>query len=296
LQAFFKENPACRMLCIKVKYFLNMKILYCVVAMLLAMAGVLGSACAYTAMDGLSLASQGQWEEAERVFSGILEKNKKDNTASSAQGLLQDIKEGRVSPEYGKVLFAALVFVQKGAFDEALGALQRAIEIQPEYPKAYNIMGMVYSGKGDLPKAVEMFRQAVAKDGQYGKAYYNLGVALQAQGNIDEAIEQLKKAAQRDPSPFDAYLGIGTLYASREEYAQALPYLEKAFSLNAQNAAVCYQLGMVHFMADNYVKSREFFTKARQLFEAQDNTDGVQAVDKYLQKFLELEKRWRSGK
>ncbi len=45
--------------------------------------------------------------------------------------------------------------------DKAVGAFQRALEIDPAYPNAYYNLGLIYEGRQDWANARDMFKKAL---------------------------------------------------------------------------------------------------------------------------------------
>jgi tetratricopeptide (TPR) repeat protein len=145
-----------------------------------------------------------------------------------------------------------------GENEKAVGHLQKAIEIDPEYIEAYNNLGTRYVIAGQLEKAVAAFRKGLALDpsaamiesnlaialinlkefagaeeaarrsvdlnGTDVKGRYVLGIALYAQGKYTpEAVEQLRRAEERFPN---AGLALAAILATTGKIDQARHKLE----------------------------------------------------------------------
>jgi hypothetical protein len=67
---------------------------------------------------------------------------------------------------------------RQGRFDEALAAAQRAIELRPDYPDAFNNLGMVFLSMHRLDEACGAFRRALALKPDFVLAEFNLGTTL----------------------------------------------------------------------------------------------------------------------
>ena len=87
---------------------------------------------------------------------------------------------------------------------EALGHLNKAIEINPNYIDGYYMMGNVYYMQGLYAKAVEAYEICLSINENYNKALPNLAIALKEAAkaninnktNIDDAIRMLNKSYQ----------------------------------------------------------------------------------------------------
>ena len=66
---------------------------------------------------------------------------------------------------------------QKGDFDRAIEDFNKAIDLKPDYAKAYYNRGIAYGDKGDFDRAIEDFNKAIDLNPDYAKAYYSRGIA-----------------------------------------------------------------------------------------------------------------------
>ena len=92
--------------------------------------------------------------------------------------------------------------------------LHKAIELDPQYAKAYNNRFARYD-QGDLDAAIQDYDKAIELDPQFALAYYNRGVARSDQGDLDAAIQDYDKAIELDPQFAWAYYNRGPLATPR---------------------------------------------------------------------------------
>ena len=78
---------------------------------------------------------------------------------------------------------------QVGKLDEAVFALQKAINIKPDFANGYNNMGNALKDQGKLDKAIEAYNTALSIKPDYAEVYNNMGNALKDQGKLDKATE-----------------------------------------------------------------------------------------------------------
>lgn len=80
------------------------------------------------------------------------------------QQALNDIERAvRLAPDQADLRAEeASLNYRVGLFDQAIAAAKAAIEIAPEYPDAYRILGVAYREKGDTTKAREALQRAVS--------------------------------------------------------------------------------------------------------------------------------------
>src|SRR4051812_25117005 len=116
--------------------------------------------------------------------------------------------------------------VQRGDTRGADASARRALEIDPQSPEAYNLLGYVAALEGETSDAIESYRQAIALDETYLEAMLNAAeVYIHPLGEFDEAIEMCDQAlelAETDDEvvdalllKFDALLGKGETEGAR---------------------------------------------------------------------------------
>lgn len=57
-----------------------------------------------------------------------------------------------------------LAYLEMGRYDESLAALTRAVEVAPNYPKSYQLIGRVHMAKGQYGEATKYLRKAQELD------------------------------------------------------------------------------------------------------------------------------------
>jgi tetratricopeptide (TPR) repeat protein/glycosyltransferase involved in cell wall biosynthesis len=184
------------------------------------------------------------------------------------QSYHQVLAEETDNPE---VLYGLAVLAQQnGKLQLAEEFLKTAVELQPDYVKAWFCLGNLHLAQEIFPQAVIAYRQALALRPDSLPIYNNLGYALQQQGLFDEAINYYEKALELKPNFIEAEANLGNaLYAqgklSREQklyYAQlnnklgvarkkagdlqtAATYYKQAIALQPDLADAHYNLGVV---------------------------------------------------
>ena len=81
-----------------------------------------------------------------------------------------------------------------GDNDRAIGDFDKAIELDPQFAKAYNNRGNAYYRKGD-------YDQAIVIDPKYADAYTVRGAAYYFLGDSDHAIVDLERALELGLGP-----------------------------------------------------------------------------------------------
>ena len=82
---------------------------------------------------------------------------------------------------------------EAGQYEQAIVEFDKAIELDPNYPKVYANRGLAYSSLGEYDKAIADYSKAIELDSNYAKAYYNRGLAYKSQGREAEAIADFQR-------------------------------------------------------------------------------------------------------
>lgn len=98
-------------------------------------------------------------------------------------------------------------------FEEAVGELRRAIELQPEDAEVLNYLGYSFADRGEnLEEALDLVRRAIEIDPWNGAFLDSLGWAYFRMGEVDKAREPLEKAAREYPRDPTVLEHLGDLY------------------------------------------------------------------------------------
>lgn len=76
-----------------------------------------------------------------------------------------------------------LQYLKRGRANDAVDALRRARDLEPDNPVAWNNLGVALAGSGRLEEARQAYERAIALRGEYPKAYENLAAVLLALGD-----------------------------------------------------------------------------------------------------------------
>jgi Tfp pilus assembly protein PilF len=69
---------------------------------------------------------------------------------------------------------------------------EKAIELDPNYAKAYHLRGLAFEKTGDIEAAIRDFDRAIEINPEYGAAYYSRATAHSKLGHVEEAAEDVQ--------------------------------------------------------------------------------------------------------
>jgi tetratricopeptide (TPR) repeat protein len=146
---------------------------------------------------------------------------------------------------------------KKAKITEAIGHLQKALEIHPTFKNPYLLMGNGYFYLEDFDKALDSYNKGLKLDPNFKDIKTNLGLVYreggktigQKQGNLPKSIEFLSKAVEIDPTDVAAMSYLGTAYGMSNQPQKLIDVLTRALAIrfdkqDAINISVAYrQLG-----------------------------------------------------
>ncbi len=167
-------------------------------------------------MDADASEPQGKWDQAEKDYRKILEKN----------------------PRYPGIHFrlARLILSRPNPpsdfAEQAKKELLQELEIDPANAGAEYVLGELARQAQDLPGAVQHFSKATELDPNFSDAYLGLGMTLLAEKKYPDAIAPLEKAVKLQPANPAGHYSLATAYARTGRREDA----EREFALQQKTA------------------------------------------------------------
>lgn len=123
-------------------------------------------------------------------------------------------------------------YYTKRDYKKAIEALQKALELNPDYANAWAWLAAVYNDFGNSDKAIAYNEKAIALDPNNALAWNNVGVSYSYRGNEKKAIEYYEKARELDPKLMYPWSNLGRIYASNGDFDKAIEYCRQAIESN----------------------------------------------------------------
>jgi len=99
--------------------------------------------------------------------------------------------------------------------EEAISSYERALELQPEHPRAPMGIAAVKRALGELEEAEQRYRTSLERDPTLIEAWTGLQATLLQAGRIGEAQSEARRFLQAAPSAPEPYIAIATLERDR---------------------------------------------------------------------------------
>lgn len=124
-----------------------------------------------------------------------------------------------------------------GQHQDALYAINKAIELDPQYAHAYSFRGALYYNLGgNEQQAINDYNKAIELDPQDARGYGNRGVFYDKLGNYKQAIKDYSIAIKLNPQLAKAYYYRGVSYHNLGNYQQAIKDYKIAARLGNKGA------------------------------------------------------------
>ena len=180
--------------------------------------------------QAVALTSQGKLADAEAIYKDLIAKG---------------------SANYAVFGNLAALCGMQGRFEELIDLLNKAIELNPDYPEAHNNLGIALQKRGDLNEAILSFNRALKLKKNFPEAYNNLGIAHQEQGELNKAITSFHKAIKLRPGYAEAHYNLGNTFKDKEDLDSAINCYTTAIKLKPNYADAHNNLGVVLQMNGN---------------------------------------------
>jgi tetratricopeptide (TPR) repeat protein len=122
----------------------------------------------------------------------------------------------------------------KGDFAGAISDYNKAIEIKPNYAKAYGNRGNAKRSKGDMDGSLADLNKAIEIQPDYTVAYYNRASTKEAKGDKAGAMADFNKTIQLQPDFAAGYAGRAGLKQANGDYDGAIADFTKAIYLSTK--------------------------------------------------------------
>jgi tetratricopeptide (TPR) repeat protein len=104
---------------------------------------------------------------------------------------------------------------RRGQIDSAIGHLQKAVRIHPQFAAAHNGLGVKYMILRDFARAAESFAEALRLRPGGQEPLGNLAMALHGLGRYDEAESLVRRAIAVDPRSVRARYGLALVLIAK---------------------------------------------------------------------------------
>jgi len=155
--------------------------------------------------------------------------------------------------------------IDKSYWDEARKDLEKAIELDPQFARAYHALSIALGQSGNLlasrealTKAKELSARAPEKDRLYIEATW----ASRSEGDSEKRLRILQEIAAKYPKEKDIHLTLIAYYEAHGMFPQAIAEAEKGLTLDPKWSLMLEYLGYVYRNSGDPAKGEEILKQA----------------------------------
>jgi tetratricopeptide (TPR) repeat protein len=149
----------------------------------------------------------------------------------------------------------------QGAYAEAAGLFEEALEIDPSHAEALNNLGASLSHLGRYVEAEQCFRRSIAIKPSYADAHGNLGYLLRLKGDLVGAEAALRYALKLKPSFTDARVNLGLTLTSLSRLRDAKACFAKALKATPRNTHALHGMGQIATLEGRFEEADATFRR-----------------------------------
>jgi len=200
----------------------------------------------------MTLAFEKKYEQAEKIFREVIDE--RPSLVMAYQ-------------EYSNFL------ISRNKCTEAIGYLERALELEDEEAETYMKLGYCYRSLKKFDEAFKYYLKVLEIDSEASRAYAGLGHCYESLNKLDEAIEYFDRALQINPELSEAHTGLGDCFRTLERFDEATKHYAKALEFDPEFARAHFGLGKTYYLQHKWelaierlreaLKTEPEFLKAR---------------------------------
>lgn len=156
-------------------------------------------------------------------------------------------------------------FYYKGKYDLALIAIEKAIELKPDWSEAWNNKGIALYELKHYDKALKAYQKAIELKSNYAEAWNNKGNTLLELEKFDEAIKDYEKAIELKPDNAEAWSNKGVAFGKLNRLEEALKAHDKSIELRPDCARCWYNRACIYSLKSDKENTLANLSKAIKL-------------------------------
>jgi type IV pilus assembly protein PilF len=189
------------------------------------------------------------------------------SSLGSSNGVSHDIVTESDEPEARRRarirMELAVGYFEQGKTNIALDEVKQVIALDPTFPDAYNLRGLIYMKLGDMREAEESLRRASSLNPREPNVQHNYGWLLCQRGRYDESLRAFE-VALADPlytGRAKTLMAQGLCQARAGRVADAERSLARSYELDAGNPVTGYNLASLLFRRGDFNRAQFYIRR-----------------------------------
>jgi tetratricopeptide (TPR) repeat protein len=149
----------------------------------------------------------------------------------------------------------------------ALKCLKKVVEMEPDNPVSYYLLGLAYSDMKNFSETEKNFNKAKNMNSSMEEVSFHLGMLYDQNGHSEKALSEMEDELKVNPDFGPALNYIGYTYAEKcIKLEDAETLIKKALKQEPNNGSYLDSLGWVYFKKRDFPKAEEYLLKAVQYY------------------------------
>lgn len=127
------------------------------------------------------------------------------------------------------------------------------------------VAGNCFSALKEHDTAIKFFNRAIQMDPEFPYSYTLLGHELVVTEELEKALGCYRKSILKDPRHYNAWFGIGTIYSKQERFQLAEIHYRHALKINRKNSVIHVHIGVMQFYLNKPEQAIQTLTEAIKL-------------------------------
>lgn len=183
---------------------------------------------------------------------------------------------GTASADAQKEFLKAVdIFDKQGdqGLDAAISALEKAVETDPGFGKAWFNLGLLYEKKKQPEQARKAYTRATETAVKLGDPHVNLGMMALDDGNPDEARRHFERALEAENYNAAAHNNISVFYREQKDFPNAVRHARLSLAGDASNIEAYANLARIYYRRGNFDVAKLVILNALKMPDGPNNPD-----------------------
>lgn len=176
-----------------------------------------------------------QEKEVPTNFSAEIEYREAVDTFNDRESRAQEEWEKEEKLTVGDYVRMGIAYRRSKKYDKAINAYNQALQLNPNYERAYNNRGNVYYDLKEYEKAIQDYNKALELNPDYAAAYSNRANIYSDLKEYEKAIQDYNKSIELNPDYITALNNRGIVYKMQTQYDLALADFNRILELDPNN-------------------------------------------------------------
>ncbi|HED17304.1 MAG TPA: type IV pilus biogenesis/stability protein PilW [Gammaproteobacteria bacterium] len=162
-----------------------------------------------------------------------------------------------------------IAYMRERKYPEAMDNLQRAKDYNPDDPRIYSALALLYDRIGESDKAESTFEKAISMDENDSMTRNNYGAFLCKNGRYKEAYTQYKAALDNPlyTTPEYAHTNAGLCAVRSKDPEKAETEFRAALQKNPKFSIALFQMAKLSYEKDRMLQTRAYLQRFAEVSE-----------------------------